>query len=383
MAVLYKEKRGDLHIYRNRMPHADGGDPLLGWTWVSGSMGCLWLLVLLGLFGSGMYAQKQALLYTGIVFLVIAAIQVTWPFQRVVLSPRTQQVYLAVFFIKWGKRPFKDIAEIVLSDQEVRGKMSFMYTARLRDEFAAPLRLSPRAKSMAHLSLYYHEIIPIAEELLAPFLAHGPASAEEDVEALEVAVETVEVPLAEAATILSGSTKIGPVGPQKRETASRAKPVSKGNAFQQRESEYCKSLWLANGLLFSASIILATAVNVLVIWLAPGSIVTVVCLTGIVLNALYQLYHFSQENMNFSIDPTEQVFRFWTLFGLKKREYGFSKMGLFTMKSMFGLHSLCLEIKGHAVDPTLLVSTSPRKIREAYLEACAIMGIDSRKYWKP
>lgn len=387
MARLYKERKGVLHIYCNRMPRPDGGNPLLGWAWCMGLVGALWAL---GVAVSFLWGERStAVLVVGLIAIAGALPAVLQPFQRVVFSAKKREAHYAIFFYKWGKIPFGNIAEITLSDQEMQGKTRYIYFAQLRDEFSAPLRLSPRAKSMRQLSRYYYEIIPALAEMLAPYLAKDEEGSE--VETLEVAVESVEIPnekveaaLADSATFSRNEEQDAPAAAEnvaENDVENKGETAPSAPIFKREGNVYSRSLWRHNLTTLGIVAAIEAVITGLLIYFLPSPGVTVYVGIAVAI-PLHTAYQISRENMDFVINMNHQAIRFRSLFGLKKHEYGFGKMGKFAMKSVTGQHALCLELKGHKVDPTVIVSTSPKKIKEAYLEVCRIMEIDPKRYWK-
>lgn len=386
MARLYRERKGELHIYRNRMPQSNGGDPLLGLAWFMGVCGFLWFLSVVLDFTAG--GRNLVLLALGIIIIPNTLINVLWPCQRVVFSPKTGQAWFAILFFKWGRVPLEDFAGITLSDQEMMGKTHFAYVATRRDEFATPLRLSPRANSMDRLSRYYYEIIPLLAYMLEPYMK--AQEEEEDADTFEVAVEEVEVTSEEASVALSDSAAFAvdsaqPDAVESEEEDSSRKTGKKdrsGALFRRQGNVYSRSLWLTNVTLLFIVFAIGVVGAGLLIAAIPERPIIFGCVGGFVGISVFMLYHLARENMDFTINTDHQVFRFRIWYGLKKCEYGFGKMGKFTVKSQVGLHTLCLELKGHKVDPTIIVTRSAKKAREAYIEVCRIIDVDPKKHWK-
>ena len=432
MPVLYKARKDKIHIYPNRKPKANGGDPLLIWMWLDIFFLALVVIpVILFILLTGEARREQTALLVMTAIFIWDVGYICWLFRRITFSVKDRKVYNAIFFVSWGKKSFNDIANIDISEQERTGHTNYSYIANLVDEDAPPLRLSPYTRTMNHLSRYYHEIIPLLLSLPGmegkaaevPLPADDSPVAEldgddsaqyipdnadaDDIVDLDVAVETVEVPVEDADDLLAGRSDSAAYfatgfaaakeaeeeeeiekAPRRRGKPTRAgkkeKPAGKAakdGVYTRRGNVYSRSLWPYNLLVLFVTTLVIGGIWVLFMPFL-GEFVRIGVGLFWIGTYLHMLYQMSRENMDIHIDMDRRVFRFRTFFGLSRREYGFDKLTHFNMKSQLGIHGLCMGLKNHKVDPTVIASFSSKKIKDVYRKTCEIMELDPKKYWK-
>lgn len=423
MPAIYKESGGEIRVYRNRMPQANGGNPQMIKP------------ILLGLLYGFLLFTNTLLLFFGppdyripylfiVVFIFVYLLYHTLnQFQCTVFAPKKKIVYQCLFFVKWNVIPFKNIVDVTPSDQENEGKRRFFYILRLAEEFAEGVRISPRAKTMLHLEGYARDLVPKLRAL--PGLVKEsvpdpePESGAEADEPAEVAVDEVEVPMDYAETVLArqesmaaraaetppdaGAPGDGAEAPEARETPvakpGKTKKAAAGNQAGKgkkgKKEAKAKPLFVQKGAVYSRSnkgeILLALVVGLIMvnasgyyfIHLGWGVISPVIWNGGLMAFCSGSLiYQLAGKNTDFHIDVKKREVFFHVMFGFRMLRFPYSRIKSFTTKTVLGTRTLNLELENQRVDPLIMESRSPEEVKKAYEETCAIMGLDPKKYWK-
>ncbi len=372
MAAIYKVKKsGEVHIYRNRVPRKDGGEPVLGWTIVAALLFCVrcipfLILLLMALLFDGGAAGVANLVRENLLAVFIDVWMLVWfgwyvvsRFQKIIFSPKTKEVYSGFLFFRRKIAKFSDLAAIELSEQEMLAKPRYSFVAPWKkDRVKAPLRLSPQVKTTRQLSRYYHAVVPHLNSILG-------IEPEEAVE--EIGVEEVEVPVEEATRIMERSST---------RTRRRKRPKGKSVFAHSKGVYLINHMWLmllavfgGGALFFGIGHLFATVYPDNPWWLSYG--IEGACY-------LYYMRHMSYESVRVSFDTRNRMVECVTGFGLMKQAYSFDMVRRFTIKRKSGIGALCMVIEGQTVDPTIVnsLTNSTEKLRRALEEVCEIVDMD-------
>lgn len=348
-----------------------------------------------------------------LLFLLFLGHYIGKQFSKRIFSPEKQQIYSGFLFFRKKLADFADIDQIELSRQEIIGKMRCSYVATwLDDKVKAPIRLSPKTKSLNQLSRYYHTVAPLLQSMLPPRqerIARKSQEQEaeeiedvtEEIDIDEVGVETVEIPIDEADGYLATHSESAPLAhsaarasaatqrytsarrthsganrerpaagtrPKKnrKDTRSKGKPI-----FRHKDGIYTHSQALTAIL----SILALIGVMGGAIWFFP--IRPIWISYGIQLGVFaWGLKNMWRENIRLSIDPENRTIEFTSGFGLVKNTYDFDSLTKFTIKRQLGIRVLCMVLEDYPVDPTIVNALSDAPIRNALHEVCSIMGLD-------
>ena len=215
MAAIYSVKDDELHIWHNRMPKKDGSEPRL-WIllilvpWVLIRIGGMALMLAAMYFvdGMGELMARQSgglsfLLAYDVFFTVFLVALICSQFTKIVFSPAEKEVYWKFLFFRRRLARFDEIAEVKAGSKKIFWftRNSFSATRR-KSKGKKPIRISPTAGKTQRLSMYYHYVAPIANDMLQR--SRRPAKGAEDADATPVYGEEVEIPVEEAERYLRG-----------------------------------------------------------------------------------------------------------------------------------------------------------------------------------
>ena len=221
MAAIYSVKDDELHIWHNRMPKKDGSEPrllilLILVPWVLIRIGGMALTLAAMLFVDGMgelmIQQNRGLpflLVYDVFFTVFLVALICSQYTQIVFSPAKKEVYWKFLFFRRHMARFDEITEVKAESRKTFGFTRNSFSAvrrkgKSKGKGKKPIRISPTAGKTQRLSMYYHYVAPIANDMLQR--SRRPGKSAEGADATPVYGEAVEIPVAEAEQYLRGGT---------------------------------------------------------------------------------------------------------------------------------------------------------------------------------
>lgn len=360
MASLFEKHPGELHFYPNRTSRSDGGEPLLGWTWLAYFLGVVSLSAAVFMVQHDLYRSHPLKFLLELFILALVLRHIVVISTRVVFSARDKRVSSAFLFFRWNPVPFRELADIRFRDQEIGGRHCFSYVVTRKNRYRPPIRLTCQTPDPDRLEPIAREALPLLESML-------PVTAE----AAEVQVEEVEVPVARAEALLHGD----------EEAASPTRTIRKGKLkfYAEKDGVYRISLWpvLARRLLVGLGALAGVTLLSFLQEQGTGLYVPVIALC-VVLALFVLIYPDCNTDMN--IDGENRQFLFHTRFGKEEHIVPFERLVTFNLKGDSTLR-LCMVLEGSLVDPCLCVSRSPDRIKAVHQETCAILGLNPNAWY--
>lgn len=386
MAAIFKRKPGELHIYLNRVPKADGREP-----WLVGPILVFLLFlfraaVLLALFAPTLFSEEYKAMFWSVVadnpfafladiaFVIFLGAAPCMQFRKLVFSAATGEVYDSLLFFRRRVAGLAELGEVELSSQEFAGFTFHAYVVTWRDDkLRKPIRVSPKARRLNRLARYYHTVAPLLAEML-----RRPADAAERDGLDAVEVEEFEIPVEEARHILGA-----PPAPDPAETPSPTPPPASA-AAPGTERTYRRFRFMRGNGLYRSRM---TLLQLSGVCLAVG--VMIVLLTGmatlgdsphlraaLVAYFLAVAYLIGRESLWIGLDPDGRAITVYDCLGLRKKRYPLADMVKVTLKHYGPYKALAVVLKGRKVDPGIVETLSMAKVREAVEEFSDILGLD-------
>lgn len=375
MPGLYKHVDDEVRLYCNLAPKRDGGDP--GWFWfaVNAAFSCLIALFTLGLWLANAYLMPEpepdgyraALIFTFILLFDIYLFSYWWT--AIVVSGRSGQVRRG-FLLKRKLADFDAFSGIRL--EQLAGRMWFVLV--WRDKFKTPLRISPMATDRQRLARYYHEIIPLVagvmnlpvfrEDGVGDGASEEPAAAERPLEepaVAEVAVDEVEVPVADATAYLGG----GDARDGQREYRCFKYNAKTGLYTNRGTVSQIVFLLLFLGVFVGSG----AGVHYLGIWFLQIAWVAAV---------LFIFWNIRLESVSFRLDPRRRSIVSYTHFGFRKNVFRIGDLTKITATQSGFMRAAVLHFKQTGTHPFSIVEgRATGYVRQGIREFGQIMGVDA------